>query len=148
MAMNATVSNLDMAVGSIVLALISAGIYIFFISPAAKRRRLELTGLRGPKPEFPLGNMSEMGKKNRAPAPGHSTITHDIHSTIFPYFSRWRESYGTPKTGTSDLLQSMASAYGMHRNTLLMIAHLHTQGRYSSTGWARSPSSTLLTRTS
>ncbi|CAA6655596.1 unnamed protein product [Spirodela intermedia] len=85
-----------MAVGSILLALISAGIYIFLISPAAKRRQLEVSGLRGPVPEFPLGNISEMRKESRAPAPptGQSMITHDIHSAVFPFFSRWRESYG------------------------------------------------------
>ncbi|KAE8682334.1 subtilase family protein [Hibiscus syriacus] len=52
----------------------------------------------GPTPTFPLGNIRDMktvSKKNmKDDSSSSSTISHDIHSTVFPHFSRWQKSHG------------------------------------------------------
>lgn len=94
--MDAITCTLGMAVGTVLLAQPAVAIYVLRVSPTAKQRRLENAGLRGPRPSFPLGNIEEMRRKEDGadPAGSSSKISHDIHPTAFPYFSRWRESYG------------------------------------------------------
>ncbi|WOK92788.1 cytokinin hydroxylase-like [Canna indica] len=77
--------------GSLLLSLIAGAISIFWLSPVWKWCRLRKNGLSGPSPHFPLGNLMEMSKKGEASA---APVTHDIHSSVFPYFSRWRNAYG------------------------------------------------------
>ena len=71
-------------------------VFSFWISPNQVYRRIRRSGLRGPPPSFPLGNIDEMRRDKRNSSPGHSRISHDIHSSVFPYFSRWTKSYGKP----------------------------------------------------
>ncbi|PKU63046.1 Cytochrome P450 714C2 [Dendrobium catenatum] len=79
----------------------------FWISSSMLKSRLRRNGLDGPQPSFPLGNLMEMYKKVALLPPPTSTtsssseeegcsiqISHDIHSTVFPYFARWRKIYG------------------------------------------------------
>ncbi|XP_031251286.1 cytokinin hydroxylase-like [Pistacia vera] len=68
-----------------------------WILPVFVYQKIKRSGFRGPTPIFPLGNISEMKnkKKNRSNSSvGCSRISHDIHSTLFPYFARWQQSYG------------------------------------------------------
>ncbi|RXH95084.1 hypothetical protein DVH24_024768 [Malus domestica] len=56
-------------------------------------RKLKKNGLDGPSPSFPFGNISERKKENINLK--SSSISHDIHSTLFPFFARWHNSFGT-----------------------------------------------------
>ena len=69
-------------------------VFSFWISPNRVYRRIRRSGLGGPPPSFPLGNIDEMKRDKRSSSPGYSGISHDIHSSVFPYFSRWTKSYG------------------------------------------------------
>lgn len=70
-------------------------IFSWWISPIQRNHKLQRCGFQGPTPNFPFGNIQEMKKKNGVDSSsGSSKITHDIHSTVFPYFSRWQNSYG------------------------------------------------------
>lgn len=68
--------------------------------PLRAYRKLRKNGLKGPTPVFPLGNIGEMTKTvlNKAissPASkGSLSITHDIHSTVFPFFAQWQQLHG------------------------------------------------------
>ncbi|KAM1446032.1 hypothetical protein ACFX2I_041986 [Malus domestica] len=55
-------------------------------------RKLKKNGLDGPSPSFPFGNISERKKENINLK--SSSISHDIHSTLFPFFARWHNSFG------------------------------------------------------
>ncbi|XP_074579361.1 cytokinin hydroxylase-like [Curcuma longa] len=94
-------------VGLLLLLLFLAGaISIFWLSPVRRRRRLRQNGFDGPPPVFPLGNLMEMSEKGgergppaRPPSPDDGaddggSISHDIHSYVFPYFHRWSKTYG------------------------------------------------------
>ncbi|GKV31143.1 hypothetical protein SLEP1_g39877 [Rubroshorea leprosula] len=71
---------------------------LFWVSPLQAYRKLQRGGFRGPSPRFPLGNIEEMTKKKEDVSSFDSThntiISHDIHSTVFPYFARWQKSHG------------------------------------------------------
>lgn len=71
-------------------------LYSCWILPALAYRKIKRSGFKGPTPSFPLGNLSEiMNKKKSADVSVESlSISHDIHSTVFPYFSRWQQSHG------------------------------------------------------
>lgn len=69
--------------------------FSWWISPIYTHLKLKTCGFRGPPPTFPLGNIQEMKKKNTVTSSLlSSNLTHDIHSTVFPYFSRWQNSHG------------------------------------------------------
>ncbi|KAA8533721.1 hypothetical protein F0562_031238 [Nyssa sinensis] len=72
-------------------------LYSCWILPYRGYQKLRRNGFGGPTPSFPLGNISDMRKKlviNGDSDFGSSKVTHDIHSTVFPYFSRWQKSHG------------------------------------------------------
>ncbi|KAG6533883.1 cytokinin hydroxylase-like [Zingiber officinale] len=75
----------------LLLLLLAAIANVFWLSPAATWRRLQRNGFSGPSPFFPFGNLMEMSKENTERPPN---ILHDIHSSVFPYFSRWSKAYG------------------------------------------------------
>ncbi|KAL5142384.1 Cytochrome P450 714A2 [Glycine soja] len=69
--------------------------FSWWVSPILNHLKLKRCGFGGPLPSFPLGNIQEMKKKNSLSSSlGSSNLTHDIHSTVFPYFSRWQNSHG------------------------------------------------------
>ncbi|XP_027359503.1 cytokinin hydroxylase-like [Abrus precatorius] len=70
--------------------------FSWWVSPLRKHLKLKRCGFGGPPPSFPLGNIQEIKKKNSVSSSQHrsSKPTHDIHSTVFPYFSRWQISHG------------------------------------------------------
>ncbi|KAK1289999.1 hypothetical protein QJS10_CPB18g01571 [Acorus calamus] len=81
----------------LLLVIASFGVFIFLVSPGLAEWRLRKNGFTGPMPSFPLGNILDMTKKekmNREPSQGPLQPSHDIHSLVFPYFSRWCKSYG------------------------------------------------------
>ncbi|KAF5480417.1 hypothetical protein F2P56_001169 [Juglans regia] len=65
-----------------------------WISPTQVYQKLRRNGFGGPTPSFPLGNITEMTKKNGGSSLGPSKSAHDIHSSVFPYFARWQKSHG------------------------------------------------------
>ncbi|XP_059669743.1 cytochrome P450 714C2-like [Cornus florida] len=72
-------------------------LWSWWITPNRAYQKLRRNGFSGPIPSFPLGNISDMKKKVLNAS--HSTllssnISHDIHSTVFPYYSRWQKSHG------------------------------------------------------
>ncbi|KAI0489296.1 hypothetical protein KFK09_029138 [Dendrobium nobile] len=68
---------------------------LFWLSPVAVRRKLRRSGFDGPPPTFPLGNLAEIYKKVDVEIEQPvACISHNIHSTVFPYFARWRKTYG------------------------------------------------------
>ncbi|CAL5056559.1 unnamed protein product [Urochloa decumbens] len=89
------------------LAVLLCGfIYAAWLSPAATRRRLRHAGFDGPRPSFPFGNLPEITAtlkatattKNRGalppPPPSSSSDEDGTHAAVFPYFARWRQSFG------------------------------------------------------
>ncbi|KAL5567988.1 hypothetical protein UlMin_024563 [Ulmus minor] len=85
----------NVALGFFFLILLWRLLFCFWISPTLAYRKLRGNGFGGPLPCFPLGNLKEMKKNNnKSYALGSSNVTHDIHSTAFPYFSTWQKSYG------------------------------------------------------
>ncbi|KAG6510906.1 cytokinin hydroxylase-like [Zingiber officinale] len=89
---------------ALLLLCLAGAISIFWLSPVRRRHRLRQNGFDGPPPVFPLGNLMEMSEKggdgssspddDAAAAGGGGTISHDIHSYVFPYFHRWSKTYG------------------------------------------------------
>ncbi|KAI5347053.1 PREDICTED: cytochrome [Prunus dulcis] len=70
-----------------------------WVFPMLAYRMFKKNGLQGPSPSFPFGNLNEMKKKINIKSPSSfgsnsNIITHDIHSTLFPYFDRWLKSHG------------------------------------------------------
>ncbi|KAF5457839.1 hypothetical protein F2P56_021916 [Juglans regia] len=66
-----------------------------WIKPTLVYQKLRKKGFGGPTPSFPLGNITEMTKKNGGSSLRSSNITHhDIHSIAFPYFARWQKLHG------------------------------------------------------
>lgn len=70
----------------------------WWISPLRAQRKLRKEGFGGPTPNFPLGNIMEMKKKRNVSEASllKQLITHDIHSTVFPYFAEWQKLHGEP----------------------------------------------------
>ncbi|KAF5179811.1 Cytochrome p450 [Thalictrum thalictroides] len=64
----------------------------FWISPHKAYQKLQNNGFTGPSPSFPLGNTKDMKRSNSSSS--SFNFTNDIHSIVFPYFVRWRKSYG------------------------------------------------------
>lgn len=91
-----------MASGALLLPLAATLLLLFLLhdcwfSPALKRRRLRLAGFRGPAPSFPLGNLPEITATMAAMPPSSASVSigsADIHGGVFPYFARWRGSFG------------------------------------------------------
>ncbi|KAJ4955869.1 hypothetical protein NE237_012652 [Protea cynaroides] len=69
-------------------------IFIGWLLPIRAYKRVRKNGFEGPKPSFPLGNIDEMRKKEKDSPLGSVNVTHNIYSTVFPYFARWRKLHG------------------------------------------------------
>ncbi|KAK8685161.1 hypothetical protein V6N13_041169 [Hibiscus sabdariffa] len=85
------------------LAMVACLLYLFlrllfswWILPIRGYRRVKRNGFGGPTPSFPLGNIAEMKNSKNADdsSLGFSGISHDIHSTTFPYFAKWQKTHG------------------------------------------------------
>ncbi|XP_052210465.1 cytokinin hydroxylase-like [Diospyros lotus] len=73
-------------------------LYSCLILPNQVYQKIRRNGFGGPTPSFPLGNISDMRKKNTSSTDSSSLISskisHDIHSTVFPYFAKWQKVHG------------------------------------------------------
>ncbi|XWS37843.1 hypothetical protein CRYUN_Cryun19dG0080300 [Craigia yunnanensis] len=85
------------------LAMLAFLLYFFlrllfscWILPIRAYRKIKKNGFGGPTPSFPLGNIREMKNSNNIndSSLGSSGVSHDIHSTVFPYFARWQKTHG------------------------------------------------------
>ncbi|KAF6175151.1 hypothetical protein GIB67_022832 [Kingdonia uniflora] len=90
------IQTLCMAMGILLLFILGRVLSLYWVTPSRVYRKLRRSGFGGPRPSFPLGNLKEMYNKEKKHPPFGSltTINHDIHSTVFPYFARWIESHG------------------------------------------------------
>ncbi|KAL2550421.1 Cytochrome [Forsythia ovata] len=68
-------------------------LFSWWILPNLVNKKLQANGFSGPKPSFPFGNLNDMKKKKKS-ADSSSIISHDIHSTAFPYFAWWQKLHG------------------------------------------------------
>ncbi|KAM7499660.1 hypothetical protein LguiA_024074 [Lonicera macranthoides] len=71
-------------------------VYSWWILPNRAYYKLSGNGLTsGPTPRFPLGNISDMITTTTAATANSSSLpTHDIHSSVFPYFAKWQKLHG------------------------------------------------------
>ncbi|XP_058769800.1 cytokinin hydroxylase [Vicia villosa] len=69
--------------------------FSWWIFPIQIHKKLKRNGFQGPTPSFPFGNIEEMKRKNIIKSSlESSSLTHDIHSQVFPYFSSWQKFHG------------------------------------------------------
>ncbi|WOH06754.1 hypothetical protein DCAR_0626182 [Daucus carota subsp. sativus] len=69
----------------------------FWIWPNKAYKKLQMNGINGPPPTFPMGNINDMVtiSKKTKPSPVSTDLTsHDNYSTVFPSFALWQKSYG------------------------------------------------------
>ncbi|XP_054787876.1 cytokinin hydroxylase-like [Prosopis cineraria] len=92
---------------TLALFLISKLTLSWWVLPFLTHQKLKRCGFTGPVPSFPFGNIDEMKKtttttmitKNNINTSDYldcssCCLSHDIHQTVFPYFSRWQNSHG------------------------------------------------------
>ncbi|PSS32384.1 Cytochrome P450 714C2 like [Actinidia chinensis var. chinensis] len=88
---------LGLGLGIFLLFMVWRVLCAFWIWPNKAYQKLRRNGFGGPNPSFPLGNIRDMTKKNNTTNPpsssSSSNISHDIHSTVFPYFAKWQKSH-------------------------------------------------------
>ncbi|XP_077240240.1 cytokinin hydroxylase-like [Tasmannia lanceolata] len=92
-----SLQTLSLAITALLLFGSSILLYALWFSPLQAYRRIRRNGFTGPTPSFPLGNINEMKKQKKAPFDSTQSsldISHDIHSTVSPYFAQWRSLYG------------------------------------------------------
>lgn len=87
-----------------IMVLFGKVVVSWWILPILAHKNLKRNGFEGPSPTFPLGNITEMKKIMKAAAAisgssstsfaSSNNFSHDIHSTIFPHFAQWQNSYG------------------------------------------------------
>ncbi|KAK9147521.1 hypothetical protein Scep_006278 [Stephania cephalantha] len=84
----------------VVVLFVLRALHLCWLSPLRAYNELKRNGFDGPPPCFPLGNLRDMAKKKttsitiKTTSATNSMITHDIHSSVFPYFASWSKSYG------------------------------------------------------
>ncbi|CAA0834351.1 cytochrome P450- family 715- subfamily A-polypeptide 1 [Striga hermonthica] len=81
----------------VVVVMIGKLVLSWWVWPCLVYRRLKANGFSGPKPSFPLGNLRDMrrGEHNEPRFRGSClSLSNDIHSAAFPYFSGWQKSHG------------------------------------------------------
>ncbi|GMI71585.1 cytochrome P450, family 715, subfamily A, polypeptide 1 [Hibiscus trionum] len=72
-------------------------LFSFWVLPIRAYRKIKKNGFCGPTPTFPVGNITEMKSSKNVDdsSLGFSAIiSHDIHSTVFPYFANWQNTHG------------------------------------------------------
>ncbi|KAL6971946.1 unspecific monooxygenase [Sarracenia purpurea var. burkii] len=87
---------LSFAISVFLLFILWRVLFSCWVLPNQAYQKIRKNGFGGPIPSFPLGNIRDMTKKNNGdhpPSPS-STISHNIHSTVFPYFAKWQNSHG------------------------------------------------------
>ncbi|THG21738.1 hypothetical protein TEA_000980 [Camellia sinensis var. sinensis] len=87
--------GLGLAIAVFLIFILLRVLWSWWILPNKAYQKLRRNGFSGPIPSFPLGNTRDMTKKNTRNSSSSSSniITHDIHSTVFPYFAKWQKSH-------------------------------------------------------
>ncbi|KAE8722475.1 subtilase family protein [Hibiscus syriacus] len=87
---------LSLAMAACLLYLFLRLSFSWWILPIQAFRRIKKNGFGGPTPSFPLGNITEMKNSKNVDdsSLGFSGISHDIHSSAFPYFAKWQKTHG------------------------------------------------------
>jgi len=88
----------------------------WWILPLLAQRKLRKNGFGGPTPSFPLGSIIKMKKRSNVSEASLSKqlITHDIHSTVFPYFAEWQKLHGE----SSESYRNLVSILNIPRSIL------------------------------
>ncbi|XP_077223764.1 cytochrome P450 714C2-like [Tasmannia lanceolata] len=91
-----SMQRLSLSVAALLLFSLFTGIFAFWFSAIRANQKLQRNGFRGPPPSFPLGNITEISRKQKKALLQSPPldISHDFHSTVFPYFVQWRSVYG------------------------------------------------------
>lgn len=67
-----------------------------WLKPRRIRSVLEKQGIKGPKPSFPFGNVSEMQQLRPQP-PASADSSEEWAYSLFPYFHIWKQQFGMSK---------------------------------------------------
>lgn len=140
---------MSMAMVAFLVYLLLRLLFSCWILPIRAYRKIKKNGFEGPTPSFPLGNITDMKNTknyvNDSLLRSSAAISHDIHSTVFPYFARWQKTHGQ---------SSLSFIYINKMNTLSLLndfIYLYLVGlqeKCSSTGWGLSHFYTLLSQSS
>ncbi|XP_058761437.1 cytochrome P450 714A2-like [Vicia villosa] len=93
-------------VGLIVISSVVILVEKVILRPRRIRKMLEKQGIKGPKPSFPFGNVTEM-QKIRPQRPESADITEDWVYSLFPYFHTWKQQYGSLFTYSTGIKQHL-----------------------------------------
>ncbi|KAE8658558.1 subtilase family protein [Hibiscus syriacus] len=87
---------LSLAMAACLLYFFLRLLFSWWVLPIRAYLRIKKNGFGGPTPSFPLGNITEMknSKNVNDSSLGFSSISHDIHSSAFPYFAKWQKTHG------------------------------------------------------
>ncbi|XP_057969772.1 cytokinin hydroxylase-like isoform X2 [Malania oleifera] len=67
----------------------------YWLTPRRIRKNMEKQGVRGPKPRFLVGNISDMASLvAKSTSHDMDSINHDIVSRLLPHFVTWSKQYG------------------------------------------------------
>lgn len=89
-------------VGLIVISSVIVLVEKVFLKPRRIRTILEKQGIKGPKPSFPFGNVTEMQQIRPQPS-ASADSTEDWVNSLFPYFQTWKQQYGISNFHSSTL---------------------------------------------
>ena len=108
MELNWVFKNVGLAIATMLLLVLCKIVLSFWLWPNIAYQKLKRSGINGPSPSFPMGNITHMvaiSKKSKQSPVNTNLTTHDNYSTVFPYFALWQKSYGK-----SRLFQNPGSA--------------------------------------
>lgn len=97
MELNRVLKDVGIAMAVMLFLVLYKIVLSFWIWPNIAYQKLKRNGLTGPSPSFPLGNINDMvaaAKRNKQSLTCSKEITHDVYSSVFPYYALWKKSYG------------------------------------------------------
>ncbi|KAK4480743.1 hypothetical protein RD792_013825 [Penstemon davidsonii] len=81
-------------VAFLLLILLGKLLFSWRFFPNLVYKKLKSNGFSGPQPNFPFGNLDDMKKQKKLDSSANLVISHDIHSTAFPFFAQWQKLHG------------------------------------------------------
>ncbi|KAK1366595.1 cytokinin hydroxylase-like [Heracleum sosnowskyi] len=97
MELNRVLKDVGLAMGVLLFLVLYKIIFNFWVWPNMAFRKLKRSGLTGPRPRFPLGNINdivETAKRHSQHRIHSDVITHDVHPIVFPYYALTQFIYG------------------------------------------------------
>ncbi|WOH06755.1 hypothetical protein DCAR_0626183 [Daucus carota subsp. sativus] len=97
MELNWVFKNVGLAIATMLLLVLCKIVLSFWLWPNIAYQKLKRSGINGPSPSFPMGNITHMvaiSKKSKQSPVNTNLTTHDNYSTVFPYFALWQKSFG------------------------------------------------------